>query len=160
MIDWKAIKEKYDVNKKINVNLRNRIQEPLSYTDFNDEILRSGEDTEMIDNSENQGWSHFSRDTLTPALEYQNSVLHEILSNDNTPSPRTLFHLKTLQHKVNEAVDIAKTRWSCHLAKKIHYMSFNPKATWVSIRRLTGCEKSHQTTQKLIQMRLPSGSLT
>ena len=51
---------------------------PFNYNEFNEAILRSGEYTAMISNSENQGWSHFSRDTLTPALEYQNSVLHEI----------------------------------------------------------------------------------
>ena len=38
-------------------------------------------------------------------------------------------------------------------------MTFNPKSAWVSIRRLTGGESSHQTTPKLIQMILPSGSL-
>ena len=68
VIDWKAIKERDDVNKKINVNLRNRIQEPFNYTKFNEAILRSGEDTSMIDKSENHGWFHFSHYTLTPAL--------------------------------------------------------------------------------------------
>ena len=113
----------------------------------------------MIDNSENQELLHFSCDTLTPTLESRNSVPHSIRSNDNDPSPRTLFHLKTLQRKVDEAVDIAKTRWSCHLAEEIHSMPFNPKASWVSIRRLTGGDSSHHNTQKLIQIRLTLGSL-
>ena len=108
VIDWKSIKEKDDANKIFNVNLRNRLQEPFNYTEFNEAILRSGEDTEMIYNSDNQGWFHFSCKTLTPALEAQNSVLHDIRSDDNTPFPRTLFHPKTLQHKVDEAVSIAK----------------------------------------------------
>ena len=69
VIDWKAIKEKDDVNKKFNVNLRNRLQEPFNYTEFNESILCSGEDTAMINNSKNQGWFHFSRNTLTPTLE-------------------------------------------------------------------------------------------
>ena len=42
VIDWEAIKEKDDVNKKINVNLRNRLQEPFNYTKFNEAILCSG----------------------------------------------------------------------------------------------------------------------
>ena len=67
VIDWKAIKEKDKVNKKFNINLRNRLQQPFIYTEFNKAILRSGEDTAMIDNIENQVWFHFSRDTLTPA---------------------------------------------------------------------------------------------
>ena len=113
----------------------------------------------MINNTENKGWFHFNRDTLTPALESQNSVLHDIRSDDNTPPPRTLCHLKILQHRVYKAVDIAKTKLSCHLSEEIYNMSFNPKASLVSIRRLTGYETSHHTTPKLIQMRLPSGSL-
>ena len=69
VIGWKAIKEKDDVNKFFNVNIRNRLQEPFNYTEFNEAILRRGEDTAMINNRENQGWFHFSRNTLTPALE-------------------------------------------------------------------------------------------
>ena len=38
-------------------------------------------------------------------------------------------------------------------------MPVNPKKAWVSIRRLMGGETIHHTTTKLIQMRLPSGSL-
>ena len=92
----------------------------------------------MIKNSEDQGWYHFSRNTLTPTLEAINSVLHDIRAYKNTPSPRTLRHLKTRQHKVDEAVSVAKTRWSCHLAEEIHNMHFNPKEAWASIGRLTG----------------------
>ena len=35
LIGWKSIKEKDDVNKKFNVNLRNRLQEPFNYTEVN-----------------------------------------------------------------------------------------------------------------------------
>ena len=72
VIDWKDLKEKDDVNLKINVNLRNRLQEPFNYTEFNESILRSGEDTAMIDNSENQGWFHFSRKPSHPPLMPEN----------------------------------------------------------------------------------------
>ena len=53
MIDWKSIKEKDEVNKKFNVNLRNRLKAPCNYTEFNDAILSSGEDTAMMNNSDN-----------------------------------------------------------------------------------------------------------
>ena len=71
-------KERDDVNKKIDVNLRNQLREPFNYTEFNGAIIRNVEDKEMIDNSDNHGWFYFSRDTLTPALEARNSVLHSI----------------------------------------------------------------------------------
>ena len=50
VIDCKAIMEKDDVNKKFNINLRNRLQESFDYTEFNEAIICSGEDTAMIDN--------------------------------------------------------------------------------------------------------------
>ena len=42
VIDWKSIKQKEKANKKFNINLRNRLQAPFNYTEFNDAILRSG----------------------------------------------------------------------------------------------------------------------
>ena len=137
LIDWKSIKEKEEVNKKFNVKLRNRLKVTSNYTEFNGAILRSGEETAMKKRNEDQGWYHFSRNTLTPTLETRNSILHAIRAEHNTPLPSTLRHLKTLQQKIDEAVSVAKTRWSCHLAEEIHNMPFNPKEAWVSIRRLT-----------------------
>ena len=117
VIDWKYIKEKEEVNKKFNVNLRNLLKTTSNYTDFNDAILRSGEETAMKKSNEDQGWYHFSRNTLTPTLEARNSVLHAIRAENNTPSSRTLRHLKTPQQKVDEAVSVVKTRWSSLLEK-------------------------------------------
>ena len=158
VIDWKSIKEKDEVDKKFNVNLINCLKIACNYTKFNDTILRSGEETYMMKNSEDQGWYHFNRNTLTPTLEYKNSVLHDIQADKNTPSPRTLRHLKTLKHKVNEAVSVATLRLTCHLAEDIHSMTFNPKEAWSSIGRLTGGESIHNASPKVIHMRLPSGN--
>ena len=57
------------VNEDLNLNLMNRLCETFSYTEYNKAILSSSEETAMIENSENQGWLHFSRDTLTPTLD-------------------------------------------------------------------------------------------
>ena len=68
MIDWKSIKEKEEVNKKFNINLRNRLKKSSNYTEFNDAILHSREEIAMKKSNEDHGWYHFSRDTLTPTL--------------------------------------------------------------------------------------------
>ena len=39
VIEWKSIKEKEEVNKRFNVNLRNRLKVTSNYTEFNDAIL-------------------------------------------------------------------------------------------------------------------------
>ena len=74
-------------------------------------------------------------------------------------SAETLSKLRRLQHKVDEAVGIAKTRWSRLLAQNIHNMSFSPKAAWANIRLLSKGGKSHHSAPKTIHMRLPSGEL-
>ena len=102
------LRRKTKLIRKFIVNLRNRLEAPFNYTKFNDVILRDGEDRAMINNSENQDWFRFSRSTLTITPEARNSVLHDIRSDNNTPSPRILRHLKTLQHKVDEAVSVPK----------------------------------------------------
>ena len=88
----------------------NRLRETFNYTEYNKAILHSGEETAMTDNSEKYGWLQFSCDTITPTLETRNSILHSIRADAGVPSPRTLRPLEALQHKVDEAVDIVKTR--------------------------------------------------
>ena len=118
-----------------------KLQEPFSYTQYNETILRSAEETAMMESDVNHGWYHFSRDTLNPTLEARNTVLHSIWSDPGNATPSTLQRLEHLQHKVDEAVDLTKTRWSRHLAREIHNMPFNPKKAWENIKRLAGARR-------------------
>ena len=113
----------------------------------------------MMDNNVSQGWYHFIWDTLTSTLEARNSVLHSIRTDPGNANPITLQRLDQLQHKVDVTVDLAKTRWSRHLAREIHNMPFNPKKAWDNIKRITGGKMSHHSAPTIIQMRLPSGQL-
>ena len=113
----------------------------------------------MIVKSNCHGWFHHSRDTLAPTLVAQNEVLHVMISTKGPTSAETLSKLIRLQHKVNEAVGIAKTRWSRLLAQNIHNMPLSPKAAWANIRLLSTGGKSHHSSPKTIHMRLPSGEL-
>ena len=106
-----------------------------------------------------QGWHHFNWDTLTPTLEARNSVLHSIRTDPGNANPSTLQRLEQLQNKVDVTVDLAKTRWSLHLAREIHNMPFNPNKEWYNIKCLAGGEMSHHCAPTLIQMRLPLGQL-
>ena len=136
-----------------------KLQEPFSYTQYNKAILQSAEETAMMEIDVNHGWYHLSRDTLTPTLEARNTVLHSIWADPGNATPSTLQCLEQLQHKVDKAVDLAKSIWSCHLAQEIHNMPFNPKKSWENIKRLDGGEMRHHSAPTLIQMRLPSGRL-
>ena len=92
----------------------------------------------MMESDVSQGWYHFSWYTLTPTLKERNTVLHSIQTDPGNANPSTLQRLEQLQHKVDETVDLAKTRWSCHLAWEIHNLPFNPKKSWENIKRLAG----------------------
>ena len=95
VIDWKSIKEKEEVNNKFNVNLRNRLKVTRNYTKFNDAILRSGEETATKKSNKDQGWYHFSRDTITPPLRPE--TLSCMLSEPNT-TLRYKVHFVTPKH--------------------------------------------------------------
>ena len=102
-----------------------------------------------------QGWYHQSRETLAPTLESQNEVLHMIRYTKQPPSETTLSKVRRMQHKVDEAIEISKTRWSCHLAQTIHNMSFQPKEAWSNIILLSAGDKSHHSSTQTIHLRLP-----
>ena len=53
-----------------------KLQEPFSYTQYNEAILQSAEETAMMESDVNHGWYHFSWDTLTHTLKARNTVLH------------------------------------------------------------------------------------
>ena len=135
-------------------------REKHDYTGYNEAILRSAEETEMVVGSKYQGWYHHRRDTLTPILDTINKVLYNIRSTKPAPSYNTLAKLRRLQWDAEKVIAMEKTRWSRHLAEVIHNMSFQPKEGWENIRLLRKIEKSHHSSPRTTQMILPSGDLS
>ena len=105
----------------------------MSYTLFNEAILNSAQKPAMTNRQNNKGWFHHIKSTLTPELAERNAILHIIRADKHPPSQETLLNLKTLQQEVDEKIEIAKARWSRHLAETIHNMLFNPKGAWENI---------------------------
>ena len=56
-------------------------------------------------------------------------------------------------------IEMVKTRWSRHLVKAIHNMSFQPKEAWANIKLLCKGEKSRHSSPQTIQIRMTSGEL-
>ena len=102
----------------------------MSYKHFNEAILSSAKNSPMTSKKINKGWFHHSKCTITPALAARNTILRSIIADQHPSSQETIFNLKTLQQEVDEIIEIAKSRWSRHLAETIHNMSFNPKGAW------------------------------
>ena len=92
-------------------------------------------------------------------MNSMNSILYNICTDKIVPSKQTVKILRSLQHKVDEAIAMTKTAWSRHLDEVIHYIPFNPKDTWQNIKSLCCGEKSHHSSPKIIQMKLPSDKL-
>ena len=159
IIDWKSIQQIPELNDKFNLILHGKLRKANNYTEFNEAILASGEESAMILQSKCQGWYHHKRDTLSPVLDAQNEVLYHIRVHKPAPSRQTLDKLKKLQWEVDEVIAMAKTRWSRHLAEVIHNMNFRPKEAWANIRLLSKGERSHHSAPSTIQMRMPSGEL-
>ena len=69
IIDWSSIQKYIELNKKINLILHEKLKgQPSNYTDLNVTVLRRAELSAMILNTKNQGWFHYSRDVLQPAM--------------------------------------------------------------------------------------------
>ena len=111
---------------------------------------------EMVVMRKFQGWYHQSRETLAPTLESQNEVLHMIRYTKQPPSETTLSKVRRMQHKVDEAIEIAKTRCSRNMAQTVQNMPFQPKEAWANTRLLIVGEKIHHSSSQYIHMRLPS----
>ena len=47
---------------------------------------------------------------------------------------------------VKDAIELAKSVWTTHLAKQIHNMSGDPKTTWAGVKKLQACISGHHTT--------------
>ena len=67
------------------------------YTEYNEAILRSKEETVMAVGSKFQGCYHQSWDTLTPILDAKNEVLYNIIANKLALPGKTLAKLRELQ---------------------------------------------------------------
>ena len=120
------------------------------YTEYNEAILRSAEDTVTEIGSKYRDWYHHNRETLTPILDTRNEVLYNIRSKKPAPSGQTVDKLRNLQWEVYEVISMAKTHWSKHLAEVMHIMYFQPKEVWVNIRILSKGEKSHHSSPRSI----------
>ena len=126
------------------------LKKNMSYKIFNEAILSSAQQSAMQNWQSNKGWFHHRKSTLIPVLAARNAILHSIRDDQHPPSQETILNLKTLQQEMDEIIEIAKARWSRHLAENIHNMSFNPKGAWENIRILSKGEKAHHTSQKTI----------
>ena len=100
----------------------------------------------MTNRQINKGWLHHSNIILTPTFAAINSILHIIRAYQHPPSQETILNLNTLQQEVDEVIEIAKARWSRHVAETIHKMSSNTKGAWENIFILFKGEKAHNTS--------------
>ena len=58
--------------------LKSLVDESTLYDNFNEFILKAGEQTAMIIKQKYEGWFQFIRETLSPLLEQRNELLHSL----------------------------------------------------------------------------------
>ena len=81
------------------------------------------------------------------------------MNEDNTRKSNFKIQLLLAQTSVTDLIALAKASCSAHQAGGIHNMSFNPKASWESVKILTGGTMSHHSKPTIMRMRLPTGKL-
>ena len=108
------------------------------YTDYNALIIKSAELTAIQKCSIDHGWYHHSKYSLKPVMDYRNDILQHIQTDKSSPSKQTVRLLRSIQHKVDEAIVMAKTALYLYLARVIHDMPFHSKDAWQNIKRSCG----------------------
>ena len=86
VLDWKRIQDCEDTNQLFNINLQLMLKKNMSYKIFNEAILNSAQKSAMTNRQSNQGWFHYSKSTLAPALAARNAILHSIRADQHPPS--------------------------------------------------------------------------
>ena len=76
-IDWKLIGYHNLTNEIFTNSLSKSIDEGTTYSNYNKHILEDGTNTKTISNQKNNGWFHFSRDSLLPLIEERDALLSD-----------------------------------------------------------------------------------
>ena len=101
------------------------------------------------------------RNILLPIISYRDHLLHQLRTTDS-PSEATFLkaHLDTAQNEVTDNISLANAAWSALQAEQIHTMRFNPKTAWECIKVLAGGTTSHHKAPTVMQLMLPTGTLS
>ena len=160
-IYWKLIGYHKLTNEIFNNSLSKSIDEGTKYSNYNKHSLEAGRNTTTISNQKNNGWFHFSRDSLLPLIEERDAMLsdYRTLGIGKVYSLEAKQRLKFAQLAVDDAIVLAKSAWSAYQAEKIHSMRFNPKEEWESVRVISGGDTSHHSSPTVMQMRLLNGEM-
>jgi len=132
----------------------------MPYTQFNDTIMKAGEEAATLLKSQQADWFQFSRDALVPHINERNEILHTLRSSADLPlsiidSMQT--SLRRLSKLAKDKVLLAKAKWAAHICSKIHDMHSNPRVAWEYIRILTGGTTGHHKRKVTMAMKMTNG---
>jgi len=67
---------------------------------------------------------------------------------------------RVAKKNVQDAVEMAKSRWASHLAMKISQMRPHPKEAWKAVKDLRAILTGHHSTTDVMRFKIPSGKLS
>ena len=76
-----------------------------------------------------KGWYNISKSIVQPLVDKRSEILHSIRQNVYSNEDAIIL-AKEVRRNLREGIELAKNRWSRHLADRIHQMPQNPKDSW------------------------------
>ena len=107
----------------------------------------------------NSGWYNLSSDILKPLMDERLRTLDLIRQN--------FFYVKTaksmartVKKNLLDGIEFTKSRWSNHLAERIHSISYFPKDAWSAVNKLKEWIQSHHVTPNIMRFKKEDNTYT
>ena len=158
-IDWTLFLDN-DINETYNSSLKNKVKDlrfnnnnfKLNYETFSKFIVTSAKESATIPLKMNSGWYNLSSDIIKPLMDERSRNL-DLIRQKNFDVKTAKSMARTVKKNLQDGIELAKSRWSNHLAERIHSMSHFPKDAWSAVNKLKDWIQGHHVTPNIMKFK-------
>ena len=114
--------------------------------------MTSAKETATLPLKMNSGWYNSSSDILKP-LMYERSRTLDLIRQKKFDVKTAKSMARTVKKNLQDGIELAKSRWSNHLAEKIHSMSHFPKDALSAVNKLKDWIQGHHVTPNIMRFK-------
>ena len=140
-------------------NMRFGQQNKLSHSQFSVGPMKAKSKVVSCAKEKSKGWYDFSEGVIQPLIYKRSEVLHSIRQNIYS-NEDAISLAKVVRLNLREGIDLAKDRWSRHLADRIHQIPQNPKDSWQAITTLKEGILGHHKSPDIMRFANEDGTFT
>ena len=104
-------------------------------------------------------WYNVSKSIVQPLVDKRSEILNSIRQNGYS-NEDAINSAKEVRRNLRELIELAKNRWSRHLADRIHQMPQNPKDSWQAITTLKEGILGHHKSPDIMRFANEDGTFS